>query len=169
MNFKIIFTEAVFWSILWTVMVSISIRIFPFTIEHDYPDDVRKAANISKPSKKHKRNGIIFAAISFLILFGLLISFAILEYNGKELSFLKIFFHLWIICITWNIVDWLIIDWLLICSLSVKYFLLPGTETCNANKNYIFHFIGFLKGCITMSIISALFTAVSYIILLLLK
>jgi len=51
-NFKIIFTEAVFWSILWTVMVSISIRIFPFTIEHDYPDDVRKAANISKPSKK---------------------------------------------------------------------------------------------------------------------
>lgn len=52
MDIKVILIEAIIWSVLWMIMVSISVRAFPFTIEHDYPNDVRKAANISIPSKK---------------------------------------------------------------------------------------------------------------------
>ena len=169
MDIKIIFVESIIWSIIWVIMVSISVRIFPFTIEHDYPKDVREIANIQKPSKKHKKLGIIFAATSFIIIFGLLIVFAILEYRGQELSFRKIFIHLWIICMTWNIVDLGIIDWLFICLLSFKYFVLPKTENYNGNKNYKFHFIGFLKGCVMMSIVALIFTTVSFFILHLLN
>ena len=161
MDIKIIFVESIIWSIIWVIMVSISVRIFPFTIEHDYPKDVREIANIQKPSKKHKKLGII--------IFGLLIVFAILEYRGQELSFRKIFIHLWIICMTWNIVDLVIIDWLFICLLSFKYFVLPKTENYNGNKNYKFHFIGFLKGCVMMSIVALIFTTVSFFILHLLN
>lgn len=169
MNFRIILVQSMFWSILWIIMVAISIRVFPFTIEHDYPDDVRKIANIPKPSKKHRRNGIIFATISFVILFGLLTIFAVWQYIGKDFSFWEIFFHLWLVSMSWNFVDLIIVDWLLICILSVKYFVLPGTEQCPSNRNYRFHFIGFLKGFVTMSIISFLLTLISYSILWLLK
>lgn len=165
MNFKIIIAQSILWCILWIIMVAISIRVFPFTIEHDYPDDVRKIANIPPPSKDHKRNGVFFATVSFLILFGLLIAFSVSQYSGKEFSFWKIFFHLWLVCISWNIVDLIIVDWLMICMLSIKYFVLPGTEQYPGNQNYKFHFIGFLKGSITMTIIAFLFSLVSYLIL----
>lgn len=166
MDLRIIFAESLVWSLLWIITVAISVRIFPFTIEHDYPNDVREVAGIQKPSKSQKRNGIIFGIVSFLILFALLTSFIILQYKGEKPDILKIFFHLWIICITWNVVDLLIVDWLFICMLSIKYFVLPRTEDYKGNKNYKFHFVGFLKGLLTMSIIAVIFTLISYLILL---
>lgn len=169
MDIKVILIEAIIWSVLWTIIVSVSVRVFPFTIEHDYPKDVRKVANIPKPSKAHKKQGLMFATISFIILFGLLIMFAILEYRGQGLSFWKIFIHLWIICMTWNIFDLIIVDLLFICLLSFKYFVLPNTETCKGNKNYKFHFIGFLKGFPVMSIVALIFATISFLALQLLK
>lgn len=167
MNIKVILSESIIWSLLWMLGVSVSVRVFPFTIEHDYPEDVRSVANIPEPSKEHKRQGMIFASAAFIILFGLLIAFAIPAYQGQSLSFWKIFAHLWIICMTWNVVDLLVVDWLLICLLSCKYFVLPGTEDCEGNRNYKFHFIGFLKGLVAMSIAAVLCAIISYVILLL--
>ena len=69
----------------------------------------------------------------------------------------------------WNVVDLVIVDWLFICLLSFKYFVLPKTENCKGNKNYKFHFIGFLKGFVAMSIVALIFAAVSFFILQLLK
>lgn len=169
LDIKIILIETIIWSGLWMIMVSISVRVFPFTIEHDYPKDVREVANIPKPSKKHKMQGLIFASVNFIILFSLLVAFAILAYKGQELSFWKIFVHLWIICMTWNIVDLVIVDWLFICLLSCRYFVLPKTENCKGNKNYKFHFIGFLKGFVVMSIVAIIFTTISFFVLKLLK
>ncbi|HHE9996674.1 hypothetical protein MZA43_01720 [Haemophilus influenzae] len=169
LDIKIILIEAIIWSMLWTITVSVSIRVFPFMIEHDYPKDVREIASIPKPSKTHKKQGLIFATVSFVILFGLLIAFAILAYKGQELSFWKIFIHLWLICMIWNIVDLVIVDWIFICLLSLKYFVLRKTEHCKGNKNYKFHFIGFLKGFIAMNIVALIFATISFFILQLLK
>ena len=127
MNFQIIFLESAAWSLLWILMVAISVRIFPFTIEHDYPEAARKAAKLPELTGKHKRNGAIFGVISFVILFGLLIAFAVLMYIGEELSFFRIFIHLWIVCMTWNVVDLVIVDWLFICLFRIKYFV-PGNR-----------------------------------------
>ena len=169
LNVNVILTEALVWSLLWVIILPVSIRVFPFTIEHDYPEDVRKIADVPKPSKTHKKHGLLFSTLSFAVLFGLLIIFAILEYKGQAPSFRKIFVHLWIICMAWNVVDLIIVDWLFICLLSFKYFVLPKTEDCKGNKNYKFHFIGFLKGSVAMSIIAAVFTVISFFILQLLQ
>lgn len=54
MNFQIIFLESAAWSLLWIIMVAISVRIFPFTIEHDYPEAARKVAKLPELTGKYK-------------------------------------------------------------------------------------------------------------------
>lgn len=66
-------------------------------------------------------------------------------------------------------VSFLILIGLLICVFSCRYFVLPGTESCQGNKNYKFHFIGFLKGFVTRSMIAAVISLLTYGIRLLLK
>lgn len=162
MNYKVILLETVIWSGLWMVVLAIAIRKFPFTLEHDYPEDVKRVADIKQPPKKEKRIGISFSIGSIVALFAMLILFAVLEYGGKVLIFRNIFFHLWLISMGWNIMDLVIVDWLLICKLSCKLFMLPGTETYSGNKNYMFHFKGFLKGILAMSIFALLAALVAY-------
>ena len=165
MNYQVIIMQSIVWSILWIIMVSISIRIFPHTIEHDYPDDVRKVANIPELTAEVKKKGLIFAIISFTILIALLLAFAIFQYKGSTYTFSTIFIHLWIICIFWNFTDLIIVDWIFICLLNCKYFVLPGTEHCKGNKNYFFHFIGFLKGAVAMTAVALIFSTIAYFIL----
>lgn len=49
--------EAILWSVIWTILVIIAVRVFPFTIEHDYPIEVRKVANVQHPTPKQKYKG----------------------------------------------------------------------------------------------------------------
>ncbi|AGT44905.1 hypothetical protein TPE_2431 [Treponema pedis str. T A4] len=42
--------------------------------------------------------------------------------------------------------------------------MLPKTKNCKGNKNYKFHFIGFLKGFVAI-----IFTTISFFVLKLLK
>lgn len=165
MNYQVIIMQSMLWSLLWIIMVSISVRVFPHTIEHDYPDDVRKTANIPELTAEVKKKGLIFAIISFTILIALLLVFAIFQYKGSNFDFVTIFIHLWIICIFWNFTDLIIVDWLFICLLNCKYFVLPGTEDCKGNKNYFFHFVGFLKGAVAMTVVALIFSAIAYFIL----
>lgn len=165
MDYQVIIMQSIVWSILWIIMVSISVRVFPHTIEHDYPDDVRKVANIPELTAEVKKKGLIFAIISFTIIIALLLAFAIFQYKESTYTFATIFIHLWIICIFWNFTDLIIVDWIFICLLNCKYFVLPGTEDCKGNKNYYFHFVGFLKGAVAMTVVALIFSAIAYFIL----
>ena len=129
------------WSVVWMIIVSVSVRKFPWTIAHDYPKDVVQCADIQQPDKKQKRQSIVFFVCSFLVIIG-----------AKNVSFITVFFHLWIMSMIWNVVDLTIVDWLMICVLTSKLFIFPGTENCVGNKDYLFHFIGFLKGIVTMTL-----------------
>lgn len=75
------------------------------------------------------------------------------------------FLHLWIICLTWNVVDLLILDWLVFCTITPKCFVLPGTGNCKGYKDYKFHFIGFLKGCVYMTLFALIFAVIDFTIL----
>ncbi len=154
--------EALLWSVIWMLFVAVSVRVFPFTIEHDYPEEVRRVAKLQKPSPKQRWQGAAWGAVGLTILFGLLVIFAVTRFAGQIPSFWSVFAYLWVICMAWNLVDLILVDWLLICTLSVRCFVLPGTEQCEANKDYAFHFIGFLKGCVAMTIVALLFSGVSY-------
>lgn len=53
------------WSVVWMIIVSVSVRKFPWTIAHDYPKDVVQCADIQQPDKKQKRQSIVFFVCSF--------------------------------------------------------------------------------------------------------
>ncbi|PID82370.1 MAG: hypothetical protein CSB16_01340 [Clostridiales bacterium] len=161
MRFEVILFESIIWSLLWMLFVAILVRIFPFMIEHDYPIDVQKVANIKKPNKNERVKGYIFGIISFLFLLALPIVYTVSTYSS-DVSFFILFIHIWIICMTWNAVDLLIVDWLFICILSFKPFMLPGSEEYEGNKNYKYHFKGFVKGFFVMSFFAFILSLISY-------
>ncbi|MBE6484966.1 MAG: hypothetical protein E7Z96_09440 [Actinomycetaceae bacterium] len=159
---ELLVVESVLWSALWMILVAIAVRRFPFSMEHDYPEDVRAVAKIKPPSRRQKRAGMLFAALSLLLTFALLVYFGISGVGNAERGFLPVFVRVWVICMAWNVVDLLVVDWILVCTLSCKYFLLPGSEGYSGNKNYLFHFKGFLKGGVSMTIMAGIAAGVSY-------
>lgn len=165
MDLNLVFEQSLLWSSLWIIVVIISVRVFPFTIEHDYPQGVRELAAFPAPTREHRQRGVFFGVVSFCFLFGLLIGFALVSYKGASASFANIFLHLWIICMVWNLIDLIIVDWLLICTFLFSPLLLPGTETSLENKDFKFHFKGFLKGLVVMTVIAFVFSTISYLIL----
>ncbi|MBP2623273.1 hypothetical protein [Streptococcus oricebi] len=168
-NLPILLLESLVWSGLWMLMVALTIRYFPWAIEHDYPQDVREAAALPNPSPQQKKRTVLFATVSFGLLFLFVILSVFLTYELKTLSFATIFLHVFIMSMTWNVVDLLVLDWLLICVCSSKFFILPKTEDCAGNKDYLHHFKGFLKGMITMTVLSLLLTGIIFLLLQLLK
>ncbi|AWE41583.1 MULTISPECIES: hypothetical protein [unclassified Actinobaculum] len=166
MALEFLFAESALWSALWMVLVSISVRRFPFTMEHDYPEDVRKVANIKPPSSRQKRTGMLFATLSLSLTFALLVFFGVSGIRDVGQGFLPMFIRVWVICMVWNVVDLVVVDWFLICALACKYFLLPGTEGYTGNKNYRFHFKGFLKGSVAMTCMASIAAGVAYGIML---
>ena len=43
--------------------------------------------------------------------------------------------------------------------------ILVGTDGCNGYKDYLFHFKGFLIGCVYTTIIALLFSGIDYVLL----
>ncbi len=164
MLLSMVFMESLIWSLLWIFVVIVLVRKFPFMISHDYPIDVQKVANIGVPTKEEKLKGNVFGAISFSILLLLPILFVLFHHSSAS-SFLSIFMHIWVICITWNVVDLIIVDWLFICKLLYRPFLLPGSEGYEGNRNYGYHFKGFVKGAFMMSFMALILSVISYLIL----
>ncbi|MCP1103227.1 small-conductance mechanosensitive channel [Aequitasia blattaphilus] len=161
----IVLLEAVVWSVLWSIVVFTLILRFPWLIEHDYPKDIREAANIPRPSAPQKRNGLIFSILGYFIIIGTLMGAGLWHYHSTPISFWSLLLHLWIICFFWNIVDLLILDWLIVCAITPDWLMIPGTEHCKGWKDYKFHFNGFLQGCFYMSLIALVFTVIDYGIL----
>ena len=51
-----------------------------------------------------------------------------------------------LVAFVFNLVDLLVIDWLLVVAWHPRWFAPPGAEGDGANRDYLFHFKGFLKG-----------------------
>jgi hypothetical protein len=63
-----------------------------------------------------------------------------------------------LVAFVFNVFDLLVIDWLLVVAWHPRWFVQPGTEGDAANRDYAFHFKGFLKG-IGFSLVAGLITA----------
>lgn len=155
------------WSCLWMIMIHLVLKNYPWLLEHDYPQDVRQAADYSPKNAKAKKKGAIFAIVSFAVLLLLLILAGVVHYRDIH-HFKAIFLHLWLMCMVWNVVDLIVLDGLLICVLELEAFILPGSKGCKGNRDFGFHVIGFFKGLGVMSILSLICTMAAYGIIFLL-
>jgi len=79
--------------------------------------------------------------------------------------FATVLYHLWLMGMAWNAVDLLLVDWLLICTLALSLFILPNSAHCAGRRDFRFHFIGFLQGCIAMSLISGMLAIVAFAVM----
>lgn len=165
LNLEMLFITSIIWSFLWTVLLYFTIQKFPFSIAHDYPEDIVAAANLPLPDKKHKIMGIAYSVLSFIFVMVMAIVFVLISYDLHSLTFTVAYLHFFIMSMTWNLVDLIIIDWLMICTLHSKMFILANTENCAGNKDYMFHFKGFLKGIIAMAIMSLILTLITFVII----
>lgn len=153
------------WSVMWSVYVFLILKFYPFSMLHDYPKDIQAAATIEKPTKAQEQAAKRFGAVGGLILFVVLLAFGLLRFHSEQASFLQVLQYIFIIAMTWNVVDLLIMDWLIVCTITPKWIVLSGTEGCKGYKDYFFHFKGFLVGCVYTALMALLFSGIDYAVL----
>ena len=153
------------WSVMWSVYVFLILKFYPFSMLHDYPKDIQAAAAIDKPSKPQEQAAKRFGAVGGLIIFGVLLAFGLLHFYSEQTSFLHVLKYIFIIAMTWNVVDLLVMDWLIVCTITPKWIVIKGTEDCKGYKDHFFYFKGFLIGCVYTTIMALLFSGIDYAIL----
>lgn len=158
-------TDGLIWSALWMIYIFIILKLFPHTMLHDYPKDIQEASTLKKPSKKQEKASKLFGAVGGLIIFGVLIAFGLLRFQSEPTSFIKLLLYIFIVAMTWNIVDLLVMDWLIICLITPKWVVIEGTDGCKGYKDYFFHFKGFLIGCVYTTIMALLFAGIDHALL----
>jgi hypothetical protein len=80
---------------------------------------------------------------------------------GITPGFGTVFACAFLVAFVFNLFDLLVIDWLLVVAWHPSWFIPPGTEGDAANRSYLFHFKGFLKGlgfCLAAGLIAAVLT-----------
>ena len=90
------------------------------------------------------------------------IATTLLAYAERSASFATVLCHLWLMGMAWNAVDLLLVDWLLICTLASPLFIFPNTAHYAGRRDFRFHFVGFLKGCVAMSAVSGVLAVLTF-------
>lgn len=158
--------EGLIWSVLWMIFVYVLVTKFPWEMLHDYPEDIQKASALPAPSDEQKKKAKIFSALFSLLIFGVLIAFGVVRYAGENASFPEVLLFTFIIAMVWNVVDLIVMDWLIICKLTAKWVVIEGTEGCRGYKDYMYHFKGFLIGCVYSVILALIISGIDYLILI---
>ena len=153
------------WSLLWIIYVYIIVKHFPWQMLHDYPKDIQQASNLPEPNASQKRNAKIFGTLGALVIFGTVIAFGLFQFRSGQVPFWSVFVFIFIIAMSWNVIDLLVMDWLIICTLTFKWVVIPGTEGCKGYKDYFFHFKAFLIGCVYSSLMALVVSGVDYAVL----
>ncbi len=153
------------WAAMWSIYVFLILKYFPFSMLHDFPKDIQAATTIKKPTKAQEQSAKLFGAVGGFVIFGVLLLFGLLRFHGEQASFRQVLKYIFIIAMTWNVVDLLVMDWLIVCTITPKWIVLSGTDGCKGYKDYFYHFKGFLIGCVYTTIMSLLFSGIDYAIL----
>ena len=142
-------------SVILTVLILWSVWYNPEMWLHDAPKEVQ--AKFGPISAKARRQRAIFAIPVYATVI-VLPWFAIsqLATRGIALDFWPIFVTVFTMMMTFNLVDLLLIDWLVIewwrphflfSHSPIMVALLPGND-------YAFHFFGFFKGSVGITLVS---------------
>lgn len=162
MEFEILIQLGFGYGIVLSILLSV-ILIFSLWYNaeiwlSDYPQDIQEQYGpISEEAKQHR----VLVAFPFFGVIILLPAIAAFHLNALSLeipSFIDLFIMLFVIFLTFNVVDLLILDWLFFVYLTPDFIVLPGTEGVEGYDNYYFHFRGFLIGLVIVSIASVVFS-----------
>jgi hypothetical protein len=157
--------EGMVWSVLWIIYVYVIVTKYPWQMMHDYPEDIQKAATLAEPTEKQNKSVKIFGLVGSLIIFAAIILFGLFYFANSEVTFLKVFIFIFIIAMTWNVIDLLVMDWLIICIITPRWVVIEGTEGCKGYKDYMYHFKSFWIGCVYTTVMALVISIVEYLLL----
>ncbi|SEM28197.1 hypothetical protein SAMN04487770_1328 [Butyrivibrio sp. ob235] len=153
------------WSVLWIGYIFVVLKWYPWELLHDYPEDIKEAATLPEPTDKQKKQAKLVCGIICLVIFGSLLAFGLTKFASAQTTFLMVLVYVFIVGMIWNAIDLLVMDWILVCSITPKIVVIEGTEGCKGYKDYMFHFKGFLIGCVYTAIMAIVFSGIIYGIL----
>lgn len=122
----------------------------PRYMMQDYPPEI--AAGIPPQTAEEKREGIRCGLPFLIILIGFPLVAGLLFIFLGPISFMELWLRIFFLMLSFNLVDLVILDWMIFCCLTPHFMVLPGTQGHPGYKNYFFHFVGFLKGLLFVSI-----------------
>ncbi|WP_106767423.1 hypothetical protein [Paenibacillus faecalis] len=138
-------------SIVFLILMISTLAYNPRVWLQDYPMDIQQMALPQTPSEKKKLRVIG----SFTFLFALVPFVISLMLDGDQITYWETFFHFYIVfSIVSFAADLIILDWIVFCLITPKFIIIPGTEGAKGYKDYMFHFIGFLKGAVILGVFS---------------
>lgn len=146
---------------LWmTIVVVISLWWNPEIWVHDYPPEIRAA--LPPKSERATRQTLWVSIPAFGVLLGLLVWLVVQLYAiaGGFPGFWEVALAVWIAMQTFNVFDLLALDWLMIETWRPRFVFMPGTEPFADRRFYGFHFRGFLKGSVGITLVSLVLAAV---------
>jgi hypothetical protein len=128
---------------------------------HDYPADVQAA--YGPISERGRRQRSVFTVLFFAGLIAMVAwSLVHLAQRAGGLTFVGAALHLWVMFMTFNLVDWLLIDWLVLGVMQPGFVFLPGTDRNLAGyRAYGLAFRGFVKGTLGITIAAPLLAAIA--------
>jgi hypothetical protein len=158
------FLYGIVFSLLFSALLLVMVRINPEMMLNDYPPDIK--ARYGPASEKTKQQRKPFIILFFLIMFGVpLLSILRLDQMVAGFpSFLEVFVNIFTLFLVFNIVDLLILDLLIFCAITPKFIVLPGTEGMAGYKDYGFHFRGFLIGCAICLVSGLVFAGIATLV-----
>ena len=150
--------NCIIYNLLCVISLLILILINPRYMMQDYPKEITK--DIEGKTSKEKKESLLFGIPFMLILFLYPLFFGLYGKFLLHFGYWENLDAVFLLYFSFNLIDLLIIDWLIFCFITPGFIIIPGTEGNPGYKNYWFHFIGFLKGCVISIAGSVIFTAI---------
>lgn len=139
-----------------SILILGSLYINPEIWLQDAPHEVQEKHGPMSAQAKRQRVWLVVAfAVAIIGVVGVSL-YLLPAVIGGPLTFLTVFAHLWIMFMLFNLVDLLLIDWLIAEFMRPAFIVQSGLGQLMAERNYWFHFRGFLKGSAGILVVSLL-------------
>lgn len=143
-------------SAVLTILILGSLYINPEMWLQDAPREVQEKHGPMSVRAKRQRAWLVVAfAITMIGVVGVSV-YQLPAVVGGPLTFVTVFVHLWLILMLFNLVDLLLIDWLIVEYMRPPFIVQSGLGQLMGERNYWYHFQGFLKGSVGILIASLL-------------
>ncbi len=127
-----------------------------------YPKQI--VNSVEKQTKKEKKGFLLMALPMTILVFIYLIFSTFITYENNNISYLILFLHVFIVFMVLNTFDLIIFDWLIFSTINPNFMILPGTKGHSAYKDYMYHFIGFLKGILLSAVGAVIISSAVFLI-----
>ena len=143
-----------------TILILGSFYINPEMWLQDAPREVQEKHGPMSARAKRQRAWLVVAFVLTIIGVVGVSVYRLPSVVGGPLTFVTLFLHLWLMFMLFNVVDLVLIDWLIVEFMRPPFIVQSGLGQLMGERNYWFHFQGFLKGSVGILVVSLLLAGV---------